>query len=90
MIKYSLLREKLKVETLNGNAENLAYFTHYLHNHKNGVSQSYEKRAKDYFQTIFEELNLVTEPELQAILPIKWDIPFPAPEKPEFTFLDLS
>jgi len=29
MIKYSKLREKLKVETLNGNAEDLAFFTHY-------------------------------------------------------------
>ena len=35
MIKYSKLRDKLKVETLNGNAEDLAFFTHYLHNHTN-------------------------------------------------------
>jgi DNA (cytosine-5)-methyltransferase 1 len=89
MIKYSTIREKLKVESLNGNAEDLAYFTHYLHNHKNGVSQSYEKRAKEYYQTIKEELNIVSEPELQAMLPIKWDIPFPAPEQSEFTFIDL-
>src|SRR5690554_3810262 len=90
MIKYSKLREKLKVETLNGNAEDLAYFTHYLHNHKNGVSKSYEKRAKEYFYEINEELNIVAEPaELQAMLPIKWDIPFPAPKNPDFTFIDL-
>lgn len=90
MIKYSKLREKLKVETLNGNAEDLAYFTHYLHNHKNGVSTSYEKRAKEYFYEINEELNIVAEPaELQAMLPIKWDIPFPAPKNPDFTFIDL-
>lgn len=89
MIKYSTLREKLKVETLNGNAEDLAYFTHYLHNYKNGESKSYEKRAKDYYKAIFEELNIVSEPELQAMLPIKWDIPFAAQEKPEFTFIDL-
>jgi DNA (cytosine-5)-methyltransferase 1 len=89
MIEYSKLRKKLKVDTLNGNAEDLAYFTHYLHNLKNGVSQSYEKRAKDFFKTIIEELDLVCEPELQAMLPIKWDIPFPTSEKPEFTFIDL-
>ena len=89
MIKYSTIREKLKEESLNGDAENLAYFTHYLHNHKNGVSQSYEKRAKDFYQTIKEELNIVSEPELQEMLPIKWDIPFPAPEQSEFTFIDL-
>ena len=89
MIKYSKLRDKLKVETLNGNAEDLAFFTHYLHNHTNGVSKSFEKRAKEYFETVNEELSIVAEPELQAMLPIKWDIPFPAPENPEFTFIDL-
>ena len=36
-----------------------------------------------------QDLDLVSEPELQAMLPIKWDIPFHAPEKPEFTFIDL-
>lgn len=50
MTKYTTLREKLKVETLNGNAEDLAYFTHYTHNNKNGESQFYELRAKDYYQ----------------------------------------
>jgi DNA (cytosine-5)-methyltransferase 1 len=89
MIKYSLLREKLKVETLNSNSEDLAYFTHYLHNHKNGVSKSYEERAKSYYQKINEELDVTSEPDLQLMLPIKWDIPFPAPDKPEFTFIDL-
>lgn len=79
MIKYSKLRDKLKVETLNGNAEDLAFFTHYLHNHANGVSKSFEKRAKKYFKIINEELSIVAEAELQAMLPIKWDIPFPAP-----------
>ena len=89
MIKYSKLRDKLKVETLNGNAEDLAFFTHYLHNHTNKASKSFEKRAKEYYSTINEELNIVAEPELQAMLPIKWDVPFPAPENPEFTFIDL-
>uniref|UniRef100_UPI004047C0DE DNA cytosine methyltransferase n=1 Tax=Roseivirga sp. TaxID=1964215 RepID=UPI004047C0DE len=89
MIKYSKLREKLKVETLNGNAEDLAFFTHYLHNHTNGVSKSFEQRAKEYYSILNKEMNILFEPELQAMLPIKWDIPFPAPENPEFTFIDL-
>ncbi len=89
MIKYSTLREKLKVESLNGNTEDLAYFTHYLHHHENGVSKSYEKRAKEYFHEMNKDFDIVSEPELQAMLPIKWDIPFPESEKPEFTFIDL-
>lgn len=90
MIKYSKLRERLKVETININAEGLAYFTHYLQNYKNSVSESYEKRAKEYFFKVNEELNMVADSaELQTMLPIKWDIPFPAPENSDFTFIDL-
>jgi DNA (cytosine-5)-methyltransferase 1 len=89
MIEYSKLREKLKIETLNGEAEELAFFTHYLHNHKNGVSKSYENRAKEYYGVINKDNYIANEPELQAILPIKWDVPFPCPEKYDFTFIDL-
>lgn len=89
MIKYSKIREKINVETLNGNAEDLAFFTHYLHTHKTGLSTSYEKRAQAYFQEINQNSSIASEPELQAMLPIKWDIPFPANENPEFTFIDL-
>jgi len=89
MTKYSKLRKKLTAETLNGDVEDLAYFTHYLHNYNNKASKSYEKKAKNYFRVINEALSIAAEPELQAMFPIKWDIPFPAPEKPEFTFIDL-
>ena len=67
----------------------MAYLTHYLHNYQNDMSSSYEKRAKEYFNQINEDMSIVSEPELQAMLPIKWDIPFPAPDKSEFTFIDL-
>ncbi len=89
MIEYSKLRNKLKVEILNTNAEDLAFFTHYLHNNINGFSESFEERAKEYFETINEELSIVAESELQTLLPIKWDIPFPSPANHEFTFIDL-
>lgn len=91
MTNYSTLREKLKVENLNGNAEDMAFLTHYLHNNQNGVSKSYEQKAIEYFERIAEELgiNIASDSGLQTLLPINWDIPFPAPEKPEFTFIDL-
>lgn len=89
MIAYSKLRKKLNIESLNGEAEDLAYLTHYLHNHTNGISKSYEKRAKQYFAEINEDKQIANEPELQSMLPIKWDIPFPGPKNPEFTFIDL-
>lgn len=89
MIEYSTLRNKLNIDTLNGNAEELAYLTHYLHNHKNGVSKSYEKRAIDYFNLINTEASIAKDPGIQTLLPIKWDIPFAAKENPHFTFIDL-
>ncbi len=66
MTKYSAIRKKLEVECLlNGNVEDLAYFTHYLHNHENGVSKSYEERAKLYFDHVNESQNIVSEPDIQ-------------------------
>lgn len=89
MLKYSKIRKDLDIENMNGNAEDLAFFTHYLHNHTNGVSKSFKKRAVEYYSLQNSDLNIASEPELQAMLPIKWDVPFPSPEDPEFTFIDL-
>ncbi|HBH24190.1 MAG TPA: DNA (cytosine-5-)-methyltransferase [Cytophagales bacterium] len=89
MVEYSKLRQKLEVDTLNGNAEGLAFLTHFLQNHTNGVSKSYKAKAVSYYNQINEDLSIAAEPELQALLPIKWDVPFPSPENPEFTFIDL-
>lgn len=89
MLKYSELREGLNIHHINGNAESLAYFTHFLHNYQNGVAKSYHSKAENYYQEIKEDLSFVTEPNLQGLLPIHWDIPFPTPEHPKFSFIDL-
>lgn len=89
MLAYSELREKLKVESLNGEAEDLAFLTHYLYNYIQGETGSFKERAQKYFDRVNQDLNIVSEPELQAMLPIKWDVPFPSPERKEFTFIDL-
>jgi DNA (cytosine-5)-methyltransferase 1 len=89
MTTYSALRERLKVENLNGNAEDLAFLTHYLHNHENGVSKSYKERANNFYKSLEATDNLVEEPDIQYLLPIKWDVNFPNPENPKFSFIDL-
>ncbi len=71
-------------------------FTHYLHNHKNGASQFYKsdaiKHVKSYLNYRFQEEqfdNLVAEEALQGLLFEQVSIPFSAPKKPKFTFIDL-
>ncbi|MFW0717555.1 DNA cytosine methyltransferase [Pedobacter sp. N23S346] len=88
MIKYSTVKKKLKIEVDKAFDNGIAHLTHYFQNHLNGVSQHYKEPAKEYLQSITEQLNLVEEP-LQLYLPMKFDVPFPPPEEPDFTFIDL-
>ncbi len=100
------LQEKISIEHFNDKTFKIRLveaeidtepaFTHYLHNHKNGVSQFYKPDAiehvKTYLNYRFEEEqvdNLVAEEALQGLLFEQVSIPFPAPKKPKFTFIDL-
>ncbi len=82
------------VEEANTEAE--AAFTHFLHNHKNGVSQFYKDDAIKYIKSFVkyqypEETftDIAAEEALQYFLFAQDDIPFPAPKKPKFKFIDL-
>jgi DNA (cytosine-5)-methyltransferase 1 len=74
-----------------------AAFTHYLHNHKNGVSQFYKnealqqvKRTLEYKYPENEVSQVVAEEALQYMLfNLKKSSPFPEPENYQFTFIDL-
>ncbi|MCV2485942.1 DNA (cytosine-5-)-methyltransferase [Flavobacterium sp. SH_e] len=87
--KYSEIRQKLQIDVDKKTDNGLAKFTHYLQNHKNGVSEYFKNDAEKYLTTIHEKLNILEEPNFQYYLPIKWDIPFPSPEEPKFKFIDL-
>lgn len=89
MIKYSELKKKLKFDDLKAYEDCYAHLTHYLQNHRNGVSYIYRDEAKTCYYNLINELGLTEEPELQRLLPLNWDIPFPAPKKYGFTFIDL-
>ena len=89
MVKYSTIKKKLKIEVDRATDNGLAHLTHYFQNHVNGVSQHYKKPATDYLSLISEELNLVEEPQMQLLLPMKFDVPFPPPTNYDFTFIDL-
>jgi|SRR5690625_2263766 len=92
-MNYTKLRTKLNIAEMNGEAEDLAYFTHYLHNSSTSHSTIYEENALNYFYNsingVDTEISKVEEPNFQNYLPIKWDVPFPPPKEQDFTFIDL-
>lgn len=84
-MKYSEIREKLRILPEKEKDNGLAHLTHYLQNAENGVSHYFKDAAFEYLNTI----DFVDEPEFQYLLPIKWDIPFPISKDPKFKFIDL-
>jgi DNA (cytosine-5)-methyltransferase 1 len=86
-----------KVRVVDSENENKASFTHYLHNNKNGDSQSFKEDAVEYVKEVLvkkypeEEItNKVAEDALQYLLfDRKKDVPFPGPKTQKFKFIDL-
>jgi len=75
-----------------------ASLTHYLHNSTNGVSKSYKQNALNFVKHALEykfpdaEIDRgTTERALGNLLDeqLTRQVPFPAPEKPSFKFIDL-
>ena len=78
------------------NAEQSSY-THFLHNHKNGVSQFYKNDAISFVKNILKKnypdreiTNEIAEESLQyLIFDFKNSVPFPTPKNEKFKFIDL-
>lgn len=101
------LKERMTIEEVCGQTYRIrmvepseygkAAFTHYLHNHQNGVSTFYRAEAVQYVKHVLENkfphedvTSSVAEEALQYMLfDFKNDVPFPEPEKPKFKFIDL-
>ncbi len=81
MLKYSQLRDFIDIAPLKDNNNEQAYVTHYLHNHSNGVGKYFKEPALDYLSRY-----VFAKREIPKFI---WDIPFPAPKKPSFKFIDL-
>lgn len=89
MPKYSEIRQKLEINVDKKTTDDLAHLTHYLQNNKNGASDFYKTSAEKHLERLHENLNIKKKPNLKNYLPVKWDIPFPPPKKPDFKFIDL-
>ena len=88
-MKYSELKNKLKLDIAKTESNGLAHLTHFLQNYNSNCSGSYKSTATNYLREVHEKLNIVKEADFQYYLPIKWDVPFPPPEKSQFKFIDL-
>jgi DNA (cytosine-5)-methyltransferase 1 len=87
--KYSDIKKKLKVDFSKEKTEGPAYLTHFLQNHKNGVSGYFRPGALNFLSDLNSRQDIFEEPNYQLYLPIKWDVPFPPIEKSKFKFIDL-
>ena len=88
--------KKFKIRLVKSEKDTEAAFTHYLHNHKNGVSQFYKPDALEHVKNLFDYKfpeenisNRTAEEALQYLIFQQENVPFSAPKKPEFKFIDL-
>jgi len=88
MLKYSTLRNSFDIEESMGDSEHLAYITHYLQNQESEFGLVCKESAAEH---ICKKQNhtLASHEIFQEILPIEWDVPFPSPKNPSFSFIDL-
>lgn len=86
-----------KKKVLGGSGYGNAAFTHYLHNHENGVAMFYKNEAVQHVKRALEykypnegvTSKMAEEALKHMIFDFKMDVPFSAAQKPEFTFIDL-
>jgi DNA (cytosine-5)-methyltransferase 1 len=88
-IKYSELRKHLKIELAQGRGNGLSFYTHYLHNLGADSASIFKKGALEF---VDQQLHGTDRSEIlnfEKPASIEWDIPFPPPRNPRFTFIDL-
>ncbi len=84
MVPYSELRRKWRTLPDKGESLREAYITHYLQSKGTPYSRYFIKQAFEYLKELEYEAK-----DVRKIRQIAWDIPFPPPLRPRFTFIDL-
>lgn len=80
MIRYSELKTQLDIKVNGSNGNQLANLTHYLHNFPDKSANCFREPTEQYIVN-----NALSQPRF----PINWDVPFPPPSAPQFSFIDL-
>ncbi len=88
-MKYSELKNKKYFEIEKKSGEGPAYLTHYLQNYSNGGARYYKESAEKFFKSINEKDPEYSAADIQSFIPVKYDVPFPPPSDPLFSFIDL-
>lgn len=90
------LGKKYKIKFYEPAENKLAIITHYLQNNEKKYSDCFKEDAQKYIYELakaksdIENEVLITAEEAEQYLLFEVnDVPFPAPEKPKFTFIDL-
>lgn len=86
---YSDFKKDLNIDLKKASDDNLAILTHFAQNFGSQSSKNYEERANEYFIQIQQEHFLREDEEIFSRLPLEFDVPFPPPKNPKFTFIDL-
>lgn len=86
MMTYNNLKKKLEINTDKHLNDGYASLTHFWQNHDSSASEKYQEGAKKYITNVLKPETTAAE---QFYLKLKFDVPFPPPEKPVFNFIDL-
>ena len=85
MNKYSVVRKYLGLDQVRYFDEIHAQMTHYLQTPESYKSPFY----LNVFSTDKKPIENSAEEDYSFKLPLEWDVPFPPPKKPKYTFIDL-
>lgn len=88
-MKYSRIRRELNIDVVRSESEDLAVLTHHLQEERFDAVSAFHQEAEGYMRTLNGHVSKGSADVIQLKMPIEWDIPFPPPPNPKFTFIDL-
>ncbi|MCF8464826.1 MAG: DNA cytosine methyltransferase [Flavobacteriales bacterium] len=88
-MKYSKIRKELGVNVVRSESEDLAVLTHHMQSEQGTSVSAFAEDAVTYMRTLNGHVSKQSADAVQLRMPIEWDIPFPPPSNPKFTFIDL-
>ncbi len=95
MYKYSEIKKSFNIEVSKNGTELPAFITHFLQSVRVKLPISYQITALNYLNKIqirttnSVKLGLSSDELISNRKKIEWDVPFPPPVEPLFTFIDL-